>query len=597
VRKGIMGNRFLITVAILFAGWGFFTPLPATVAEEAAEEATEEATPSQDNNAGLKDLDEATLAKLTAESVQDLADVIDQCELALSKGLEENHATLAKQLLVTTRVERATFFSSKIFGELQPDRRWRQFRQLAMSDLEKALEHAPDNPEIHVLMGRLLSLPGNPDDHARAVALLNKAIDLYDDDKSQISKALAFRAAAQSDPEKRAADLNESIELDPRNLDAIRTRAVVRIRAREYEEAIADLERAIELDPENPRTHEALATVFRTLNRNDEAIERLSEAIKLAPESPSAWVERARIYFLDGKYKLSAADSEAALKLAPRNATIQMMHAQTLHQLGQTKEALRLVTKLLIAQPRLAQAINLRARLLADDGKQAEAIAVLERARKREPQNPQFLLTLGMLYVASKQGDKAVEMFDLLLAGGVEMAVVYRSRADALLSINRQAEALADYQKALKEDPQNPGILNNLAWLMATSPLDELRDGNKALELATEACRLTEYGEAYILSTLAAAHAEAGDFGKAIEWAEKAVELSGEDVQDQIRSELESYRKQQPWREAQGAEEDAAEGAASDGDAVDAKPSPDEPFAEETQAEETVPSGSESESE
>ena len=45
---------------------------------------------------------------------------------------------------------------------------------------------------------------------------------------------------------------------------------------------------------------------------------------------------------------------------------------------------------------------------------------------------------------------------------------------------------------------------NNLAWVLATSKEDPLRDGQRALELSQRACELTDYKQAHILSTLAA---------------------------------------------------------------------------------------------
>ena len=62
--------------------------------------------------------------------------------------------------------------------------------------------------------------------------------------------------------------------------------------------------------------------------------------------------------------------------------------------------------------------------------------------------------------------------------------------------------------------------------MLATAPEDNLRNGHSELALATEACRLTEYKEDYILSTLAAAYAETGDFDSARKWARKAIRPS-----------------------------------------------------------------------
>ncbi len=143
--------------------------------------------------------------------------------------------------------------------------------------------------------------------------------------------------------------------------------------------------------------------------------------------------------------------------------------------------------------------------------------------------------------------------------------MLYRYRGDAKLNIGQHREAVADYEKAYELDSKEPGVLNNLAWTLATSPDDDVRNGDRAVELATEACELTEFKLAHMLSTLAAAHAEVGDFETAQEWSRKAAELNDEVNQSQIEEELASYQRGEPWRERQkldsGESEDGSDAA------------------------------------
>jgi tetratricopeptide (TPR) repeat protein len=162
-----------------------------------------------------------------------------------------------------------------------------------------------------------------------------------------------------------------------------------------------------------------------------------------------------------------------------------------------------------------------------------------------------------------------------------------RSRGDSFLSTGEHEEAIEDYEEALDLGDQieemmaslsdsefdykpDDGVLNNLAWVLSTSTYDDLRDGKRAIELATLACEVTEYKMPHILSTLASGYAEAGDFDKAIEWIEKGIEVNEARELDEIvteeekkrqkeslEKELESYRQKKPWRENQ-AEEEAA---------------------------------------
>ena len=63
------------------------------------------------------------------------------------------------------------------------------------------------------------------------------------------------------------------------------------------------------------------------------------------------------------------------------------------------------------------------------------------------------------------------------------------------------------------------------------------------MTLANEACRLTEYKSDFILSTLAAAYAESGDFDSAVKWASKGVEVSTKKNLEEMKKELASYKR------------------------------------------------------
>ena len=81
--------------------------------------------------------------------------------------------------------------------------------------------------------------------------------------------------------------------------------------------------------------------------------------------------------------------------------------------------------------------------------------------------------------------------------------------------------AIPAYRAALALEPESPGFLNNLAWLLATCPEPGLRDGAEAVQLANRACDLTQSRRAVMVGTLAAAYAEAGRFDQAVATAER----------------------------------------------------------------------------
>jgi tetratricopeptide (TPR) repeat protein len=113
--------------------------------------------------------------------------------------------------------------------------------------------------------------------------------------------------------------------------------------------------------------------------------------------------------------------------------------------------------------------------------------------------------------------------------------------------------ALADSLTAEEMDPDDATTLNALAWLWATCPADELRDGTRAVEAALRACELTGHAVAGFLDTLAAAYAEAGQFESAVRWQEKTIEMVPPDQRGEYEQRLELYRAGQPFRDLQPA--------------------------------------------
>ena len=97
-------------------------------------------------------------------------------------------------------------------------------------------------------------------------------------------------------------------------------------------------------------------------------------------------------------------------------------------------------------------------------------------------------------------------------------------------------------------------MLDRLLWILATYEDGQLRDGAKAVRLAERACKLVNYEVPETLDTLAAAYAEAGQFDKAVETSEKAMQLalaSGEKkLAKDIQSRLELYKAKRPYRES-----------------------------------------------
>jgi tetratricopeptide (TPR) repeat protein len=113
-------------------------------------------------------------------------------------------------------------------------------------------------------------------------------------------------------------------------------------------------------------------------------------------------------------------------------------------------------------------------------------------------------------------------------------------------------KAINNYETAVAIHPAYVLPLHRLAWLQATCPAEEIRNSYKAIELATEACKLTKWNNTEGINVLAAAYANAGDFTAAIKWQMTAIGLLAEDghhgVQADYAGRLCLYESGRPFR-------------------------------------------------
>jgi tetratricopeptide (TPR) repeat protein len=130
-------------------------------------------------------------------------------------------------------------------------------------------------------------------------------------------------------------------------------------------------------------------------------------------------------------------------------------------------------------------------------------------------------------------------------------AEFHETAGAALYDYGADAAAVRQFRRVLSL-ASDPNVANTVAWILATTRDDTLRDGGAALALAEPIVRQNA-NDPTALSTYAAACAEVGRFADAVSAAERAlatVRASGDRAAAGLLARrLDSYRANRPWRQ------------------------------------------------
>lgn len=167
------------------------------------------------------------------------------------------------------------------------------------------------------------------------------------------------------------------------------------------------------------------------------------------------------------------------------------------------------------------------------------------------PRSADAFNTRGKRYLKEHRYEKAILDFNRALEESPDHLEALINRGKARKRSGHIIGAISDWQHVLKQDNRNAEVANNLAWIFATSADDRLRDGVKAVKMASRAVDLSD--NPLYLDTLAAAYAEAGDFEKARNVQKRAVQLLKDKVPSgvlqQCLAHLKAYKADRPWRD------------------------------------------------
>jgi tetratricopeptide (TPR) repeat protein len=292
-------------------------------------------------------------------------------------------------------------------------------------------------------------------------------------------------------------------------VDITEVRDVVRL-VMDYPKAAGRL-----LNPHAPLDYQEREAYYRAHGPADHAIAHYSEILGHDPKNTDAYFHRGAAFARRGEWEQAVADFTAALRLDPENGRVYYNRALAHSQMDAYDQAL----------------------------------ADFKETLRLDPKNALAYFDRGLLRSRKWVHDLALADFDQALQLESHESEPNRERGPVDKGKGEGESAKPNYAKLLLPDPSHAAAYNTVAWVWATSPDANRRDGKRALEFATKACELSGWKNANYLSTLAAAYAERGDFKQAVARQNRAVDLAAGEEKEHLRARLQLYQSEKPFHE------------------------------------------------
>jgi Tfp pilus assembly protein PilF len=284
-------------------------------------------------------------------------------------------------------------------------------------------------------------------------------------------------------------------------------------------EAAEHYRRAIEIGPPRAEYYNNLGLTLALQRKLDEAVQSFRQALAQDPEYLPAICNLALARKRSGDPATAVVLYHSALERNPDLPGIRVELAGAYLLLGKTALATRHLEDALERNPRDARAHEMLANLRSAAGQPDAAMDHLRAAADLDPRNPRLRYNLGRLLLAS----------------------------------GNPAAALAEFRKAIEAQPDSPALLNDVAWMAATSPGLAAHASGMAVAWARRACALSGDQEPGFLDTLAAALAAEGEFDEAVRVADAASRLAVSrnlaDLAQAISNRLARFAAGQPYIE------------------------------------------------
>jgi tetratricopeptide (TPR) repeat protein len=409
----------------------------------------------------------------------------------------------------------------------------------AIGRFREALQFDPSDEEAYNDLGAALARQGKIEE---AIAQYRQALRLepaYAEAHNDLGNALSEQGRVDDAIDQ----YRQALRIKPDYADAHSDLGVALSKQGRMDEAIAEFHEALRLDPALADAHGNLGVALYQTGRTGEAVGEFREALRFNPAYEKGYYSLGNVSLQQGRPAEAVAEYSEALRIDPGYADAHSNLGVALCQQGRIEEGIEEYREALRIKPSLADARGNLGAALVQQGRAEEAVAVFDEALRLNPGDAKSHGNLGDILLRLRRTQEAIAQYGEALAINPADFQIHYNLGNVLFQQGQTGEAIAHMERAIELQPGSLAIENSMAWMLAAGPQPSLRNGARAVQLATQASRATGGSNPVILRTLAAAYAQAGEFPDAIQTAQKALQLvqSNGALADALEREVKLY--------------------------------------------------------
>ncbi|MEO8434530.1 MAG: tetratricopeptide repeat protein [Pyrinomonadaceae bacterium] len=386
--------------------------------------------------------------------------------------------------------------------------------KLALEFYEEAIKLRPEFPEAELQRGQALASLNRREDAERA---LRRAIELRPNWVLPYAKLGFLLARVMDRPAEAEPLFRKSLELEPRNFEALFELANLRRNSGDLKEAIALWKRATSADGATASTWDALGATQFEAGDPSAAVNSFTKSLAMNPSNEGARQRRAGAYLALGDNQRALEDIRS-LSLPAKPAmqdTHSIVEVAALYLRASRKdEAIKLLDTVNESAQSDPEVIAFRFQIDPNNGNAAAAAASLEKLSEQSPREASLLAQLGSIYrtIDPPRSADYYRRASELEPRNADYATGY---AAALVQARRFAEAAAILRRIISLLPDSYVAHANLA----TALYEQKRFAESLLEYEWLARAKPEIAATYFF--MATAHDSLGAYPQALSAYEK----------------------------------------------------------------------------